>query len=51
MRGRSMVNACEWRGTGASRTAPAVVNLWAPWCGPCREEMPRLERVARKNPG
>lgn len=22
-----------------------LVNLWATWCGPCREEMPRLSRL------
>ncbi|MGH2796382.1 MAG: TlpA family protein disulfide reductase [Thermoleophilaceae bacterium] len=27
-----------------------VLNFWATWCVPCREEMPALERVARDEP-
>ena len=27
------------------RGRPVVLNVWASWCSPCREEMPALERV------
>jgi thiol-disulfide isomerase/thioredoxin len=32
----------QWRGK------VMVVNFWATWCGPCREEMPEFVRVQRE---
>jgi len=29
---------------------PAVINLWATWCPPCRREMPALERAQNQHP-
>jgi thiol-disulfide isomerase/thioredoxin len=32
------------------RGKPLIINVWASWCGPCREEMKSLERLAWREP-
>ncbi len=30
--------------------APMLINFWATWCGPCREEIPMLKKLQDQNP-
>jgi len=33
------------------RGKPLIINVWASWCGPCREEMGSLDRLSKRYGG
>ena len=38
------------RWISATLRGPAVVNLWATWCAPCRRELPAFQEVSERRP-
>lgn len=43
--GGNTVNLMDFQGKNV------FVNLWASWCGPCREEMPSIQKLSDKTKG
>jgi thiol-disulfide isomerase/thioredoxin len=39
------------RAISSYRGRPLIINVWASWCSPCRDEAASLERLARSRAG
>jgi thiol-disulfide isomerase/thioredoxin len=37
-----------WHSLGDYRGKVVLLNIWATWCGPCRREIPELERIQKE---